>query len=183
MRKISPPRRTRSWQNTKLPYYLHQMDRAVRYSLPGFTACFVRSCLILLPRFLSCPPDARLSRVLTTKILCAFLFSPVFPSSSQRSRLQNANDSCYIRYLHRKFKVVRCDAVSSGEQFSMIRRISEPPCYRIFLNLIRTSFCLFLKIKKKSTRIQSAPFLQPPLTYKADSELYWMLPMLYPLSD
>ena len=36
-------------------------------------------------------------------------------------------------------------------------------------NLIRTSFCRFLKRKKKvSSRFQSAPFLQPPLAYKAN---------------
>jgi hypothetical protein len=40
--------------------------------------------------------------------------------------------------------------------------------YRIFSNLIRTSFCRFLKKKKVSSRFQSAPFLQLPLAYKAD---------------
>jgi hypothetical protein len=40
--------------------------------------------------------------------------------------------------------------------------------YRIFSNLIRTSFCRFLKRKKVSSRFQSALFLQPPLAYKAD---------------
>ena len=35
--------------------------------------------------------------------------------------------------------------------------------YRTFPNLIRNSFCRFLKQKKKfSSRFQSAPFLQPP---------------------
>jgi len=40
--------------------------------------------------------------------------------------------------------------------------------YRIFSNLIRTSFCRFLKRKKISSRFQSATFLQPSLAYKAD---------------
>ena len=40
--------------------------------------------------------------------------------------------------------------------------------YRIFSNLIRTSFCLFLKRKKKKFAVLTASFLQPPLAYKAD---------------
>jgi hypothetical protein len=35
-------------------------------------------------------------------------------------------------------------------------------------NLVRTSFADFLNEKKVSSRFQSAPFLQPPLAYKAD---------------
>jgi len=54
------------------------------------------------------------------------------------------------------------------------RCIGEGDCclyhaiYCIFSNLIRTSFCRFLKWKKVSLQIWSAPFLQPSLAYKAD---------------
>ena len=52
--------------------------------------------------------------------------------------------------------------------------------YRIFSNLIRTSFCRFLKRKKKSKFVvlirtfpSTAPWLQGRLIEK-----YWLLPML-----
>jgi len=38
----------------------------------------------------------------------------------------------------------------------------------LHLNLINTSFCRFLKRKIVSSRFKSAPFVQPPLAYKAD---------------
>ena len=50
--------------------------------------------------------------------------------------------------------------------------------YRILSNPIRTSFCRFLRQKKKnvSSRFQSAPVLQPPLANKADSEYTCTVP-------
>ena len=35
-------------------------------------------------------------------------------------------------------------------------------------NLIRTSFCRFLKRKKCEFAVRGSPFLRPPLAYKAD---------------
>ena len=49
------------------------------------------------------------------------------------------------------------------------KHVEDTVIFRIFSNPIHTSFCRFLKRKKNvSSRFQSAPFLQPPLAYKAD---------------
>jgi len=74
---------------------------------------------------------------------------------------------------YRSFNHARCIV---GATYSIVKQTTNKLhyttkssiYYRIFSNPIRTNFCRFLKRKKVSSRFQSAPFLQPPLAYKAD---------------
>jgi hypothetical protein len=76
-------------------------------------------------------------------------------------------------HIHSQGSLLQCDRQIRQHQTVQHRTpvqilLIQFRIYRIFSNLIRTSFFFFFKRKKVSSRFLSAPFLQPPLAYKAD---------------
>jgi len=68
--------------------------------------------------------------------------------------------------MHRQFNMKQFHVLPTQFIYVFYVNLRRNSYYRIFSNLIRTSFCRFLNRKKKKKK--SAPFLQPPLAYKAD---------------